>query len=102
MQSVTQGNSSLGKKKKSSTVAETVSSEKEKISKKENKDVNNENKDRKEEESKSETGAAGTSSIEKKKSYFAYKAREGPRNLGSKEIPQVNIAYRFWKIMLTL
>ena len=31
-----------------------------------------------------------TPSLEKKKSFYAsYKARDGPRNLGSKEIPQV-------------
>ena len=27
--------------------------------------------------------------VEKKKSFYAYKAREGPRNLGAKELPQV-------------
>ena len=90
VQSETKGSSSLGKKKKSSTATEAVSTDQQKTSKKENTDVKNENKDGKEEENKSQTGAAGAPSLEKKKSYYAYKAREGPRNLGSKEIPQVN------------
>jgi len=88
VQSETKGSSSLGKKKKSSTATEAVSTDQQKTSKKENTDVKNENKDGKEEENKSQTGAAGAPSLEKKKSYYAYKAREGPRNLGSKEIPQ--------------
>ena len=60
-----------------------------KLTSKEDKGEKDEKKQRKEEDGDKEETA--TPIAEKKKSYFAFKAREGPRNLGAKEVPQVRV-----------
>ena len=84
-------NSSAKKKKMASAVEETQRKERK---------VSREDRKSEKEEDKSQKGAAGAQSAEKKKSYFAYRSREGPRNLGSKELPQVNKGVRLLSHLL--
>ena len=85
----TKENTSLMKKKKTSSPEKKTPGKDRKASKEENIEKKDENENKKDEESGIPKGPTGTPSVERKKSYYAYKAREGPRNLGSKELPQV-------------
>ena len=79
-----EGDSELGKNEDGNTVRKSTN--------KDGKKGKEEMKEKKkEQEMKSAAAPKELSSpvVEKKKSYFAYKAREGPKNLGAKEIPQV-------------
>lgn len=75
----------------SSKLEDKANVKREKKAMKESKSEKEEIKEQKEEEKKVVKSEASTPNVEKKKSYFAYKAREGPRNLGTKEIPQVDL-----------
>ena len=91
-QSRAKGSSPLAKKRRIESAVEETQGKERKVSKEEGKNEK--------EEGKSQKGATGAPSAEKKKSYFAYKAREGPRNLGSKELPQVSNGVRLLSYLM--